>query len=228
MCATLPLGSILNKSIGVRNTILVGGTISFIGVYISAFATSLIQFIMSFSVLVGIGLGLAYIAPMDAAWKWYPQSKGLVTGIILSGFGTGGFFLNILGSHIANPDNLSLFRGLFPDEVYLNFPVLLRTLSMVFLFITIICYFLITEPRTATKQEDKKVEETPGLDIYDAVRTVQFSVLWSMVFCSACAGLNASALYKQFAFSRAALAGIYSKTIYCCNKYAWPKVYYCA
>jgi MFS transporter, OFA family, oxalate/formate antiporter len=209
MFLSLPIGSLLSKSIGVSNTVLVGGSLMALGVHLSSFTTSLTHFLACFSVLLGGGLGLAYAAPLEAAWKWYPKSKGLVTGVIVSGYGCGGFILNIVGTRYVNPHNHTMIRGLFPDEVYHNFPVLLRTLAMAFLVITLMCYFLITEPKTtANRQVDAKVEEVPGLEVSEAIRTVQFSVLWSMVFCSACAGLNASALYKQFAFSRSALAGL--------------------
>lgn len=65
----------------------------------------------------GIGAGTAYTAPMTAGWKWLPSQKGLVSGIILTGYGVGGFLFNLLGTKLFNPNNLNPnSAGFFPAE----------------------------------------------------------------------------------------------------------------
>ena len=46
------------------------------------------------SVVRGIGLG--YVTPVATAAKWYPDRKGLATGIVVMGFGVGAFLLSIV------------------------------------------------------------------------------------------------------------------------------------
>ncbi|CDW85525.1 UNKNOWN [Stylonychia lemnae] len=48
-----------------------------------------------------------YMAPIFAAWMHFPDRKGLVSGVILAGFGLGVFIYNIVSNKIANPQNLS-------------------------------------------------------------------------------------------------------------------------
>ena len=40
-------------------------------------------------------------------WLWFPKSPGLVSGIILGGFGCGGLVFDNIWTHVINPDNLS-------------------------------------------------------------------------------------------------------------------------
>ena len=80
------------------------------------------------------GVGLAYTAPIVAGWKHFPSRRGLVSGCILGGFGSGGFLFNLVGSSLANPDSLALDPAtkLFPDAVYANFPNMLRKLAVIY------------------------------------------------------------------------------------------------
>lgn len=87
------------------------------GVFLASFAKNLYVFILLYSLVVGFGTGVAYTAPMVAGWKWFPQSKGAVSGSVLLGFGAGGFFFNLIGTRIINPDGLQAVDGVFPKEV---------------------------------------------------------------------------------------------------------------
>lgn len=124
-----------------------------------SFATTLPVFMLFYSLFFGVGVGIAYTAPIVAGgwgrcdairptegeggyicmakgrrtnpnpttpsppantgWKWYPDSKGLVSGAVLTGFGAGGFFFNLLGTKLINPDNAKPIGGSFPARVRL-------------------------------------------------------------------------------------------------------------
>ncbi|MGZ0655982.1 OFA family MFS transporter [Coraliomargarita sp. W4R72] len=51
---------------------------------------SLPIFYLSFGVINGIGLGLGYISPIATLVKWFPDRRGLATGLAIMGFGFGG------------------------------------------------------------------------------------------------------------------------------------------
>ena len=48
---------------------------------------SLVVTIVTYGLMFGVGLVLSYTQPMVLAMKWFPRKKGLVCGIIESGFG---------------------------------------------------------------------------------------------------------------------------------------------
>lgn len=49
-------------------------------------------------VLGGLGLGLAYISPVSTLIKWFPDRRGMATGMAIMGFGGGA----MIGSPLAN------------------------------------------------------------------------------------------------------------------------------
>jgi MFS transporter, OFA family, oxalate/formate antiporter len=153
------------------------------------------------------------------------DAKGLVSGLILTGFGAGGFIFNLFGTYLANPNGANQINGKFPPEVYANFPKMLRTLSSVYFCMALVGSIFITDPSTvgsggsgsvppspdlenSKKQTDKKEVVSPdGLALDEALRTPQFYLMWCMIVMSASAGLNVASVYKQFASVSPALAG---------------------
>src|SRR5207248_10652956 len=57
---------------------------------------SLILFYLGYGAVAGIGIGLGYVTPMSTVTKWFPDKKGLVTGIVAMGFGLSGFVLSVV------------------------------------------------------------------------------------------------------------------------------------
>jgi hypothetical protein len=210
-CLSMPLGAILVKTIGASSTLLIAGLVFSSGVFLASFAKSLATFLFCYSFLIGGGIGIGYTAPMTAGWKWLPQSKGLVSGAILTGFGTGGFIFNLIGTKLVNPKGLDTIDGKFPAEVYANFPSMLRKLSAMYFALCFVGSLLVVEPKvpTATVAEKKAAAAAvPGVDILQAVKTPQFALMWVMIFSSVASGLNVASIYKQFASTSKALAGI--------------------
>ncbi len=74
----------------------VGGALLFTAGYlISSFAQGAFPLLVAGAgLLVGTGIGLAYTAPITACLAWFPQRKGLVTGVAVAGFGGGALLLS--------------------------------------------------------------------------------------------------------------------------------------
>lgn len=66
-------------------------TIFFIsGLLLSSYAISvesLPLLYLGYGVLSGIGLGIGYIAPVSTLVKWFPDKRGMATGLAIMGFG---------------------------------------------------------------------------------------------------------------------------------------------
>jgi hypothetical protein len=199
----MPFGPKLQASIGASRTLLLGSWISALAVFLSSFQKSLGSFMLFYALMFGTGCGLAYTAPMAAGWKWMPNSKGLVSGGILTGFGFGGFIFSLIGSKHVNPDKLNAVAGVFPDAVYERFPSMLRKLAGLYAVISLIGSLLVSEPKVVKSA----AVTAPGVDLKDAIGTKQFWLLWFMIITCATAGLTTASVYKQFAASSAALDG---------------------
>jgi OFA family oxalate/formate antiporter-like MFS transporter len=79
----------LNKK-GPRPVALTAGFLYGLGVFLASYsANNLYWLYLSYGVIGGIGLGFGYIVPVAVLLKWFPDKRGLITGIAVGGFGAG-------------------------------------------------------------------------------------------------------------------------------------------
>ena len=89
-------GGIKLPQIGPRKMAMIGGLLYSSGYLIAAYALqtqSLVLLYLGYGVVGGIGLGLGYVTPVATAAKWFPDKKGLVTGMVVMGFGFGALIM---------------------------------------------------------------------------------------------------------------------------------------
>jgi len=101
------IGGVVEQKVGPKVTVALGGTILCIGTFLAAGATTLSEFIWYDGIFFGVGMGIAYTAPITCAIRWLPGEKGRVTGSIVAGFGGGALIFNQIAGHILNPNNES-------------------------------------------------------------------------------------------------------------------------
>src|SRR4051812_7066668 len=79
----------LNKS-GPRTVAVAGGFIYGLGVILASFSNHGLWWLyLTYGVIGGAGLGFSYIVPVAVLVKWFPDRRGLITGIAVGGFGAG-------------------------------------------------------------------------------------------------------------------------------------------
>jgi MFS family permease len=79
-------GQILDK-VGPRNLAVIGGIIVGAGWFLSSYAGDISMLTLTYGVIAGSGVGLAYGCPIACAARWFPDKKGLAVGLALAGFG---------------------------------------------------------------------------------------------------------------------------------------------
>jgi len=81
-------GGLWLKKVGPRVVALTGGALYGVGVFLASFSKiGLWWLYLSYGVIGGTGLGLAYIVPVAVLLKWFPDRRGLMTGVAVGGFG---------------------------------------------------------------------------------------------------------------------------------------------
>src|SRR5580765_1586552 len=75
---------------GPRLVALTGGVLYGLGVFLASFSANKLWWLyLTFGFIGGMGLGFAYIVPVAVLVKWFPDRRGLITGIAVGGFGAG-------------------------------------------------------------------------------------------------------------------------------------------
>lgn len=126
----MPLSGSKIERYGPRNIMVLGGLMVGLGWFLSGYAKNIYSLSLSYGILAGSGVGMVYGAPIAAMKQWFPNKKGLVVGIILSGFGLSPFVTAPLSEYIIAHYGIRwAFRGLG-----ILFAVLLPLLSLPFRF----------------------------------------------------------------------------------------------
>ncbi len=184
-------GKIQDKK-GPRIVATAGGLILGAGYMLSTFATeSVVLMYATFGVIGGIGLGFGYVCPLAAGVKWFPDKKGLVSGIAVAGFGAGAFIFTQVGKALIN------YFGLAEAFIYLG---------LIYMAMVVVGAQLLTNPPAGwlpkgyvpssnDKNNGKKVDYTQK----EMMRTRSFVMLWVMFALSGTAGLMMISNVKNLA-----------------------------
>jgi MFS transporter, OFA family, oxalate/formate antiporter len=83
-------GGLWLRRAGPRPVALAAGALYGLGVFLASFAGGRLWLLyLSYGLIAGIGLGLGYIVPVATLVKWFPDRRGMITGIAVAGFGSG-------------------------------------------------------------------------------------------------------------------------------------------
>ncbi|BDG01238.1 L-lactate MFS transporter [Anaeromyxobacter oryzae] len=176
----VPAGRLQDR-LGPRLVATMGGVLTGLGLCVASFATPALHWpaVAGFGLLAGTGFGLGYAAATPAAVKWFPpEKKGLITGLVVAGFGIAPVYIAPLSKHLL---------------ATLGVSTAFRILGVAFLVVATAFSQLIRNP-PAGHVVPKKVASAAsraGVDLTwrDVVRTPAFWMLWLQYACAATAGL---------------------------------------
>jgi MFS transporter, OFA family, oxalate/formate antiporter len=84
------VGGLWMRKVGPRPVAMTGGVLYGLGTIFAGQANGSIAILyMSYGLIGGIGLGLGYIVPLATLIKWFPDRRGMITGLAVAGFGAG-------------------------------------------------------------------------------------------------------------------------------------------
>ncbi len=85
---------------GPRFTALIAGGLFMLGYLLASMSNgSFALLLLSVGVIVGCGIGFGYVCPLSVGMKWFPDKKGLVTGVAVAGFGAGAVLLSSVAEY---------------------------------------------------------------------------------------------------------------------------------
>ncbi|WP_372016354.1 OFA family MFS transporter [Tistrella mobilis] len=137
-------------------------------------------------VIGGVGLGLGYISPVSTLIKWFPDRRGMATGMAIMGFGGGAMIgsplANMMMNHFRTPDSVGVW------ETFLA----LGAIYLVFMLAGAFGYRVPPagwRPDGWTPKPASKAMITHGhVHLRDAHKTPQFWLIWAVL----CLNVSAS------------------------------------
>jgi len=93
--STLLSGKLLDR-FGPRIVATLGGIFYGGGLILASTSNSIIELYLYYGVLAGLGVGFVYVCPISTSVKWFPNKKGLITGIAVGAFGLGSFVFKFI------------------------------------------------------------------------------------------------------------------------------------
>ena len=197
--------------VGPRVVAMTGGVLYGLGVALASVAGhTLTGLYLTYGVIGGIGLGFSYIVPVAVLVKWFPDRRGLITGVAVGGFGAGA----LVTAPVAT--RLIASVGVLPTFLYLG---------IAYLIVTVICGFFMQNPPAVWKPAGWNPSATQtaqrsarDYSFGDAVRSWQWWVLWGLLFLNTSAGISVISqespmfqeLAKVSAITAAGMVGIVS------------------
>ncbi len=174
-------------------------------------------------VIGGIGLGLGYISPVSTLVKWFPDRRGMATGMAIMGFGGGA----MIGAPLANL-LMTYFRSATSVGVWETFLVL-AAIYFVFMMTGAFSYRVPDPARGAAP--DKPATDEDSVHYRDAVKAKQFWLIWAVLCLNVSAGIGvigmASPMLQEIFGASAAVAAGFTGLISLFNiggRFVWASL----
>ncbi|MBV8244931.1 MAG: OFA family MFS transporter, partial [Candidatus Eremiobacteraeota bacterium] len=189
----------------------------------------------TYGVIGGLGLGMGYITPVATVTKWFPDRRGLASGMVVMGFGLGAFIYNQIVTRIPSfaaaakaatayvtaKDAATKAGTAFVPAQYQLSATDVQSVMMVFVVSGIIfaivggiCALMLSNPPAGFSVPGAVAVAAASGRSYtpsEVLRTVQFYLLWLILFLNVTAGIliisNAVPIYSDLTGATAAVAG---------------------
>jgi MFS transporter, OFA family, oxalate/formate antiporter len=155
-----------------------------VGAGVAVAIDSLALFLLTYGLASGLGMGLGYISPVSTLVKWFPDRRGLATGMAVLGFGTGAL--------ITAPVAASLMESI---GIQMNFFIL----GISYFVLMVLGASYIAPPPEGWMPHGLKKDIAAGkkvvkkdlsqLTAKQAVKTKRFWMLWTMMLINTTAGI---------------------------------------
>ncbi len=183
----------LQDRIGPRKVATIGGILLGIGYLLAGLVDIVSQgnpligtlwLVLTYGIIAGAGIGFAYVCPIAALVKWFPDKKGLITGVAVAGFGAGALVMGYVETW------LLLLPTIFPfvGGAFLS-------LGILYIILVVFGSQLLTNPPSSWTPPGyipkEKTAEASGKNYLprEMIITVVFWLLWFMFLFAATAGL---------------------------------------
>ena len=199
------LGGFLNRRIGLRGACVISAVLAAAGFFIASGMSNIAVLYLSYGVMAGLGIGIAYNCVISTVNAWFPDKKGLSSGVLMMGFGASALVVGSAADAIINSPALGWRMAFRLIGIALGLVLLLAAL------------ILKKTPETASARESRPENADGDLTTAQMLKTGTFwKGLLILIFLAA-VGNTVISMAKDLALSvglaasaATALAGILS------------------
>jgi OFA family oxalate/formate antiporter-like MFS transporter len=177
------VGGLWMRRSGPRRVAIAAGIFYGSGIFLASFSAEHLYWLyFSYGLLAGIGLGLGYIVPVATLVKWFPDKRGMITGIAVAGFGAGALITAPIAS-----------RLIVSVGVMRTFAILG---VVYFVAVTVPAFFMQDPPANyrpagwSPSAVQQRQRSTKTYTLSEAMRTWQWYALWALLFLNTSAGIS--------------------------------------
>ncbi|KAL5106096.1 L-lactate transporter [Taenia crassiceps] len=201
----MPIAGLLALKTGVKFIVGVSCLLNSFGIMLSyaSIQWGFVLFVMTYSLMVGIGVSVSYSVLLSIATAWMPNARGLVLGLCACMFGAGAIVLTPIQTVLINPTNVKSnnVSHLFEDEALLfRVPPSILVLGVILGTLQLIGWICVKVPReNLDSAEDEVLNAVGQIESYPplkVLRTVDFYVLWLTMLCGIFPVIMIMSLYK--------------------------------
>jgi MFS family permease len=175
---TMISGGWFNDRLGPKKVIALGGIMFGGGMIISGFATSISFLIISYGLIAGLGLGMAYGATISTGVKYFPDKRGLIGGITTAVYGM---------SSVILPPVVTIIVNKF------DAPFAFKIVGAAFLVIIVVCTFFLEQCPDGYLPEGytppAAVAGGKNMNWKEMMKTPVFYVMMLLLTCGAFSGM---------------------------------------
>ncbi|MEY4718085.1 MAG: hypothetical protein RL563_703 [Pseudomonadota bacterium] len=179
------------EKVGPRLTMFVAACCFGAGFWVSALGVALHQLwliYLGYGVIGGIGLGLGYVSPVSTLIKWFPDRRGMATGMAIMGFGGGA----MIGAPLA-----VILMDLFKSNTAVGVVETFMVMGSVYFLSMMIGALTIRIPPSGwqplgwqSPPVNQKMISQQHVHIDQALKTPQFYLLWLVLCLNVTAGIG--------------------------------------
>ncbi|MBZ5568819.1 MAG: OFA family MFS transporter [Acidobacteriia bacterium] len=136
---------------------------------------------LAYGVLTGLGMGMGYICPVATLVKWFPERRGLMTGVAVCGYGAGALVMSPIAARLIIAHSV---------------PYTFWALGVVYLVMVVAAAQFYANPPDGWKPAGwtptsavAKAATTYSYSVKEAIGTGQFWLLWLLLFLNVSAGI---------------------------------------
>jgi OFA family oxalate/formate antiporter-like MFS transporter len=172
---------------GPQRLAMAGGALFGLGWLLGALALALRSptlLFLGYGVVGGCGLGLAYVTPVATVARWFPDRKGLATGVVIMGFGLGALAM----SKLFAPLLVAHFQAGGGDMQAVLAKVF-AALGAIFLVLTLPLGWFMRNPPPGYAPAGSAPPDNGQLTVRTCILSRRFAVMWLVFFCNITAGI---------------------------------------